>query len=238
MKIGICDDIRDFCDALERTVQAFVASEALDAQVVKYTSGAALLADEKPCDILFLDMELGDVTGIEVLEALKQRRLKTIVLVVTAYAKYIDNALDYNILRYLKKPVEQERIFAALKKAVSVLNEDYIVIYDLKTKAKYKLALREIICAETKLRKIYVYSAEQTYYLKEGFKSFKSALKASYFAEAHYSYVVNMNYIKCFKRMQIVLDIGGQEKNVPVSGDKQAQLRKKYAAFLGEDDAI
>lgn len=238
MKIGICDDIRDFCDALERDVQAFIASAGLDAQVVKYYTGADFLADEELCDILFLDMELGDVTGIEVLETLKQRSKKPVVLVVTAYSKYIDNALDYNILRYIQKPVEQERIFAALKKAVSVLNEDYIVIYDLKTKAKYRIAFRDIICAETKLRKIYVYTANQTFHLKEGFKSFKNKLKASYFAEAHYSFVVNMNYIKCFKRTQIVLDIGGQEKTVPVSGDKQSQLRKKYAAFLGEDYAV
>ena len=238
MKIGICDDIRDFCDALERDVQAFIASAGLDAQVVKYYTGADFLADEELCDILFLDMELGDVTGIEVLETLKQRSKKPVVLVVTAYSKYIDNALDYNILRYIQKPVEQERIFAALKKAVSVLNEDYIVIYDLKTKAKYRIAFRDIICAETKLRKIYVYTANQTFHLKEGFKSFKNKLKASYFAEAHYSFVVNMNYIKCFKRTQIVLDIGGQEKTVPVCGDKQSQLRKKYATFLGEDYAV
>ena len=238
MKIGICDDIRSFCDELQEMVEHFVQDQELEAEIVQYPSGEALLADKKDCDILFLDLKLEDTTGLDVLRALKEKNAPTIVLVVTAYSGFIDEAMNYRILRFIEKPVEEKRIFAALKKAVSLLNEEFIVLDDLKTKAKYRLRQSDIICAETKLRKIYVYTAEQTFVLKEGFKAFKTKLCASCFAETHYSYVVNMNYIKCFKRTQLLLDIGGNDKTVPVSGEKQSALRKKYAAFLGEDYGI
>ncbi|MBR2590458.1 MAG: response regulator transcription factor [Clostridia bacterium] len=238
MKIGICDDNESFCNALESSIREYLSECAIEANIYKYFCAKSLLEDEKACDILFLDMELGDASGIEVLEALKQRSAKTIVLVVTGYTQYIDNALDYNILRFMAKPIEPQRLQSALQKAIEVINDAYIVIYDLKTKAKYRLSFREIVYAETKMRKIYLHTRDNTYILKEGFKALKSQLNASFFAEPHYSYIVNMNFIKCFKRTEIILDVNGEDKIIRVSSDKQHDLRKKYTHYLEEDNTV
>ena len=71
--------------------------------------------------------------------------------------------------------------------------------------------------------------------LREGFKSFKRHLNSSFFAEPHYSFIVNMNYIKRFKRTEIFMDVHGKEKKIGVSSDKQAPFKKAYIRFLGED---
>ncbi|MBQ6381537.1 MAG: response regulator transcription factor [Clostridia bacterium] len=235
MKIGICDDSLKFCEDLKKIAKAYAAQNHLSFSYAIYDSGEAFFADKEPCDILFLDIELGDVTGIEVLKYIKRENLPTIVLVVTAYSKYIDEAMDFSILRYIEKPVEQSRVFHALNSALERIDEKYIVLDDLTTHTKVKVAFKDIIYAETKMRKILVRTTGGTYTLKEGFKGFKSALSASYFAEPHYSYIVNMNYIKCFKRTEIIVDVNGEEKKIHVSGDKQHALRQKYSRFLGED---
>ena len=235
MKIGICDDTKEFCEQLKSIVEEFCEEEKMNAQIALYYSGTQFLEDSVPCDILFLDIELGDTTGIEILKKLKQAHSGTLVLVVTSYAGYIDDAMDYDILRYINKPFEKPRIAAALKKARSVLDNEYIVVNDLKTKSMQKIAMRDIIYAETKLRKIYLYTKDQTYILREGFKDLKNRLTASFFAEPHYSFIINMNFIKCFKRTEIILDVCGKDRVFNVSSDKQHKLRKQYTHFLGED---
>lgn len=235
MKIGICDDSVKFCEGLKIIVDAYCAETGFQADIIIYHSGDALLEDTLPCDILFLDIELGDVTGIEVLKMMEEKNMPTTVLVVTSFPQYIDEAMDYAILRYIEKPVEASRVFRALDSALERMDERYIVLRDIRTRSMHKVAFRDIVYAETKMRKVLVHTKTRTYVLREGFRDFKNKLKASFFAEPHYSYIVNMHYIKCFKRTEIIMDVGEEDKKINVSSDKQHSLRKKYYRFLGEE---
>ena len=235
MKIGICDDSVKFCEDLKAIVDTYCAETGFQADIIIYHSGDALLEDTLPCDILFLDIELGDVTGIEVLKMMEEKNMPTTVLVVTSFPQYIDEAMDYAILRYIQKPVEASRVFRALDSALERMDERYIVLRDIRTRSMHKVAFRDIVYAETKMRKVLVHTKTRTYVLREGFRDFKNKLKASFFAEPHYSYIVNMHYIKCFKRTEIIMDVGEEDKKINVSSDKQHSLRKKYYRFLGEE---
>ena len=234
MKIGICDDSVKFCEDLKKIVDAYCSENSLEANIFLYHSGESLLEDAAPCDILFLDIELGDVTGIEILKQMKENNLPTTVLVVTSFPQYIDEAMDFAILRYIEKPVEESRVFRALDSALERMDERYIVLRDIRTRSMHKVAFIDIVYAETKMRKVMVHTKAGTFVLREGFRDFKNRLKASFFAEPHYSYIVNMHYIKVFKRTEIILDVGGEDKKINVSSDRQHQLRKKYYHFLGE----
>lgn len=61
-------------------------------------------------DILFLDVEMQNINGLEILENIRQYNLELNVVLVTAYAKYIKEAIKFNVFTYLLKPVDREEI--------------------------------------------------------------------------------------------------------------------------------
>ncbi len=95
-------------------------------------------------DLLFLDIQMPEVAGFEVLEALREERMP-IVIFVTAYDQYAVRAFDFHALDYLLKPFDRERFNTALSRAKEQLRRERNGELD-----KRILALLEAIRAEKK----------------------------------------------------------------------------------------
>ncbi|MBV9211318.1 MAG: response regulator, partial [Acidobacteria bacterium] len=95
-------------------------------------------------DLLFLDIQMPEVAGFEVLEALKTER-SPIVIFVTAYDQYAVRAFDYHALDYLLKPFDRERFEMAVSRAKAQLRRERNGELD-----KRIVALLEALKAEAK----------------------------------------------------------------------------------------
>ena len=133
MKIGICDDSVKFCEDLKKIVDAYCAENSLEADIFLYHSGESLLEDAAPCDILFLDIELGDATGIEILKQMKENNLPTTVLVVTSFPQYIDEAMDFATSLDSKPFIKSTRFISkaeGMKEMTDMLGEDFLNVFE------------------------------------------------------------------------------------------------------------
>lgn len=81
----------------------------------------------------------------------------TVILIVTSYRQYLDDAMDINVTRYIDKPVTQGRIFSALDKALSIINES-IITFTTKDNQIIRLRCSDIVYAEAKFKSVYVYT--------------------------------------------------------------------------------
>lgn len=91
---------------LELVLQTTSAAEALKA----VTKGSA--------DLVFLDIQMPEITGIEIMEVLKDNQTK--VILTTAYSEYALEGYKYDVIDYLLKPITLERFLAAIAKANNV----------------------------------------------------------------------------------------------------------------------
>jgi two-component system LytT family response regulator len=71
---------------------------------------------ENPVDVLFLDIQMPEITGISMLKVLQQ---KPLVILTTAYSDYALESYDFDVLDYLLKPITFERFLRAVEKPVS-----------------------------------------------------------------------------------------------------------------------
>lgn len=235
MKIAICDDQSAHIDLLKPYVNEFFCIKEMNVEISEFFCGDSILKTEQPFDIIFLDIELGDITGIEVVKQLKCRNSKSVIIVVTSYADYLDDAMDLQVIRFLKKPVAQNKVYSALEKALLEINEN-LLTFSTKDNGIVRIKKRDIIYIEAKLKYVTVYTISDKYHVKEPLKQIKVLLSSSDFAIPHNSFIVNMNYILKFRREEITLDMKGKEISIPISNRKQPEFKRRFMAFVGEGE--
>ena len=114
MRIGVCDDNREVRALIFGKVRGLYPAEA----VTVYESGAALLAENEPLDILFLDIKMPPPDGMETARRMRERSDSTELIFVTAFRDYVFDAFDVGAFHYLLKPFSDEKFAQVLNRAV------------------------------------------------------------------------------------------------------------------------
>lgn len=232
--VGICDDIKEYRNSIKCYTIEYFKLQKMQVEIDEFSNGEELLKENKNYDILFIDIELGGINGIDLTKEIQKKHKKTIIIIVTSYIKYLDDAMDVNVLRYIDKPITQERIFSALDKSINKINNNTIIVQTIDNQL-ITLEKSEIIYVEAKLRRTEMVTTNNLYYLKNNITDLKNKLNASFFACPHNSFIINMNFIKSFNRNQIILKTIDKDVSVSVATRKQADFKKKYISFIGED---
>ena len=106
MNIFICDDNPIIQNQLHDLLNKYFKKHSYPSpEYFIYDSGDALVRSDVIPDIVFLDMEMPGINGIAVGNTLHNRYKKVIIIVVTAYSEYLDDAMRFNVFRYLSKPI-------------------------------------------------------------------------------------------------------------------------------------
>lgn len=230
MRIAICDDLTECRLSVKCYAEEYFKLRHIECSIDEFQTGTDLLKSDEIYDILFLDIELGDTNGIAVAKQIQQKHKNTVILVVTAYHQYLDDAMDIQVTRYIDKPATQNRIFSALDKAMSVINESVITLH-IKDSKVARLKISDIIYAEAKFKGVFIYTKETVYRIKETMEQLRSILTASCFAVPHNSYIVNMNYIRDFQRDEIALAEPYSDIKISVATRKQPEFKRRFRFY-------
>ncbi len=234
MKIAICDDEKVYIDKIKRIVENFFSSKNMDCSIECFSCGEDLILCNEIFDIVFLDIEMKKLNGIETAKKLNAKSNHTKVFIFTSHNQYLDDAMDLNVFRYIDKSSSSERIVAGLQKALENLQLNDIVIITADSE-RVIISKSDIVYIEVKYKKVYVQTVNEKYVSRQKMEFFKEQLGTAFFAVPHNSYIVNMNHIKRFKRDSLDLT-GGY--NVAVASRKQASFKKQFMAFIGEGYGI
>ena len=214
---------------LELTFSTTVASEGL----------AHIRSNE--VDLMFLDIEMPEMTGIEVLKLLSQLKLEKqpYIMLTTAYSEYAVQSYEFNVVDYMMKPITYTRFLKALnkvdnmyeisKKESKTQEDDYFIVKTgvkgkmLKLKfadIEYVEGLRNYLSLSCEGRKIPV-----LYNLSD----MEKRLPKSKFARIHRSFILNLDMIKGIEGNEVVLE---SDKRIPIG----MSYREDFFHFI--DDKI
>jgi len=150
----------------------------------------------QPADLLFLDIEMPYISGIDFLKATANPPK---VIFTTAYEKYAVEGYELDVLDYLLKPISFERFLKAANKAYDYFskpaneNKEYIFI---KTDNKLeKINFTDILFAEAMENYVAVYTSARKLITHSTLKNFFEKLPAAKFLQTHKSYLVNIDAI-------------------------------------------
>ena len=179
-----------------------------------------------PTDLIFLDIEMPNLNGIDLYKQIKQN---TLVVFITSRADYAVEGFNLNALDYLLKPFTFERFKQAIDKA----NDYFVVTANQKSRhvfvrADYsllKIALDDIVTIEALDDYLKIYLHEQkTIVARMTMKAMLEKLPANEFIRVHRSFIVPIKKIESLRNK--TLKIG--DKNIPVGNSYEEEVLKHF----------
>lgn len=239
--------IKDYCDQVEVVDMADSMDSAI--QVIK---------KNKP-DLLFLDIEMPDGNGFDLLENIGG--LQPEVIFTTAYDQYAIQAIHFSVMDYLLKPINIDELKAAVKKVEKKINEQVekqsinqslkVLLENHKAQTSDRkiglptqnginfVPIKDIIMckAEGNYSIIYLIGRQHQEIVSKTLKEFEDMLKDFNFFRVHRSYLVNLNHIKEYSRTNQSADYDGDggsvvmvnNAHIPVSRDKRKYLLDRFS---------
>lgn len=230
MKIAICDDDKFFAKEISTNVQASFVDKKDPVRFDVFTDSGKLYSIENSYDMAFLDIEMEPYNGIEVAEKLKSVNPHIIIFFITSHEKYLDDAMDLNAFRYIKKPLDVVRLQAGVQKAISHIDKSNISFY-IKNGRETKTVLSEdIIYIEISGHNTRVITADNEYISDCSISEWAEKLISPSFFSVHKSYIINMRYITEYKRDSVTLC---KKYHIPVAYKKQTEFRSFFFDYFG-----
>ncbi|MCQ6956341.1 LytR/AlgR family response regulator transcription factor [Mucilaginibacter aquariorum] len=198
---------------LELILQTTSASEALEA----INKGLA--------DLVLLDIQMPEITGIQLMESLKNNHAK--VILTTAYAEYALEGYKHDVIDYLLKPITFDRFLVAVAKAkqrIGTSSQQCSGYLMLRTEYKIqKTDFATILYIEGLGDYLIFYLTTGKLMTLERMKNMEQALPEECFVRIHKSYIVNISKIDYFEKAKIV--ISGQ--HLPVGDTFKSAVKLK-----------
>jgi DNA-binding LytR/AlgR family response regulator len=237
VEIALCDDDPAMTGYLETAIQASgpLLGEPLHIQI--FNQGAALLAalnQNVPFEIIFLDIELGDTTGIAVAEQIRKdsghRSDETPVLIfVSAHESYCKQLFQFDTTAFLSKPIDEAEVASLLLRAYKkVRNPLQVFVYHIKDEVCY-LPLADILFFESRAHKIEIVTraAVRTFYGK--LDAVEAQLEHPGFVRAHHSILINLDNVERFEKGSLYLPGG---RIVSLSRSRQKEACHKIMSYI------
>ena len=186
MKAAICDDEKIFRDDLIKHLQKMDP----DLEFHEFTNGKELIRSKMQFDIIFLDIEMPELDGMETAAKLRKLSVGSLIIFLTSHIERVQDAFKVKAFRFLTKPVEAEPLLEALKSAKAEIEQQEKVVINQKGRI-YELKLTDIVYIEAYGDGTYIYdNRDNVYECSVQLKEWNNRLEGSGFYKIHKSYII------------------------------------------------
>jgi len=155
-----------------------------------------------PVDVLFLDISMPGVSGIQLAESLRTHPNPPLIIFVTAYSAYALEAFEVNAIDYLVKPVNTDRLNTAIEKAIGLRRETALEAGEKpqripvsKGDKQMLLDTYDIVYIMAKDDYTVLFTNEDSYLSTTSLIAFEEQLRAHRFFRTHRKYLVNLDWV-------------------------------------------
>ena len=226
MKIAVCDDDR----AAREHITSLIREQAENAEIAAFSTGEELLSSREDFHIAFLDMEMGQMSGLDTARRMRQVQeekggAKSIIIFVTGYGKYMNEAFDVSAFHYLLKPINGEKFRSVFQRALKELSAAeertgrYILVKS--RGVQKKVYLKDICYIESANKKVIMHTDTGVLECYGKMEELEQ-MTGSGFYRCHRCYLVNMEKIASYSASAIQM----------TNGDTLILAQKKYADFV------
>lgn len=233
--IVICDDDTVFIELLKAYIKREANRLGIDCDIVSYTDGKLLLEQKAmKGDLYFIDIEMPEVSGMDLAAWIKEQNRDTELIFVSNHAEAVFESIRYEPFRFIRKVHLKEELPEAFCELVKKRKkyQDTIVLYTQR---------KQIVVAKAKI----VYVESQAHYLffhvinGEGQESFircrgkisdyEPFLMPPDFLSPGKSFLLNCAYIEAFSLKEIVMKT---DRHISVSRERKEQVKQLYMQYM------
>lgn len=234
LRIGICDDAAAARESLRLLCLGYFREE--EPLFFEFSGGPGLLGwlerHRRELDLLFLDIEMPGLTGMDTARKLRTMDRELPLVFVTGYADYVYQGYEVGAMGYLVKPVDRKALYALLARVEEERRRqapDYYVIRN--SEGLYRIPKGEILYACSDRRLVSVVTADRTYAFYAKLDDVAKQLGPA-FLRIHQRYLVQTDRVEAMEGS--TLRVGGA--SLPVSRSLRQSVSMALARhMLGEE---
>ena len=226
IKIGICDDEKIFVTILAELIENITKEWKQKLSICRFTSGRELLKEAEEFDLVFLDLEMPDVDGIDIGLELKRKKEECKIVVATSREDRYKEAFLIQAFRFVTKPFEEYEIRQALDAfMLQQQGEGKIEVYY--NRIPYQIEKSKIIYIESVQGDCEVVTRQRVYRKAESLLAIKKQLPEHTFIQIRRNIIVNMQYIEKHEKGRIQI----QKREISIAKREIKNFEKKYIEY-------
>jgi len=184
-----------------------------------------------PVDLLFLDLNMPELSGLEMLKTLSNPPK---VILTTAYSEYALESYEFGVVDYLLKPIKLERFIKAVNKVVEQVNipmESEEIPAELKTQSifikedqvTYQVNMGDILFVEAYGNYLKIHTSDRIYVARDTMHDMVNRLPKDLFLRVHKSYIISLSKISHISGNRVYID----KKDIPIGEMYKMMLKQK-----------
>lgn len=231
MRIAICDDNVEYIAIIEGYLKQ-QNTEALEYDT--FMSGEELITayenGQVSYDAIFLDMEMGQLDGIDTANCIRKKDDKVIIVFVTSHSKYMQRSFECAPFRFLVKPISFDDFDKVYKEICIKLANNTETFIFLENKKRTRIYCADIVFFESSSHWILVHTKDgNVHKTRKTMGELLESLKGSTFVRVHRAFVVNLNHIYQVGESEILMH--HYNKDIPLSKTYKSELKDKFLNF-------
>lgn len=239
MNIAICDDEKILREQLQALIQEQKTVCKIDS-IDSYETGGEFLAAKKRYDIIFLDIQMEGMNGIETAREFRKRNGESVLIFVTGLKDYVFEAFDVAAFHYLMKPLREEKFAEVFERAVLEAEKaiqkkrppEQLLVR--RRNHHIKIDKAHILYVESRQRKVLIHTVRESLEIYATMNALEKALGEQFY-RCHRGYLVNLSCITGYTGDTITLYNG---ESVYLAREKYQEFVKLYMRYLRDGGTV
>lgn len=232
LKVTIVEDEPSEAERLVSFLRRFEAENAVRFEIETYTSALTFLANyKKTADLVFMDIELPDVNGMEICRRLRKTDSEVAIVFVTNMAQFAVKGYEVNAVDFIVKPVQYTEFAVKVKKTVDFINRrsgSFVVLsYNGGLK---RLNVNEIKYVEVMAHLVVYHTERGNIEITGSLKAAEETLEKYYFVRCNNCYLVNL---RCVSEIRDSTAVLGDGEELQISRNKRKAFLQALANYYG-----
>ena len=235
--IAVCDDMPIECDDIAKQIENILKQSNMDFIIKKFFSGMELIQRKESFDIIFLDIKMPKISGMELAKKIRKQGKQSLIVFITSAREYVFEAFDVEAFQYLLKPIQNHKLKSVLEKAAKRLQIDaytdfLIISADRQTK---KVFLKDILYIESIGRIAKIHCNEGTLETYEQIGILAEKLSDKSFFRCHKCFLVNLDYVDSFDKTEVRLENG---ERIMLARRRYEDFQKRILSYMKRKGGI
>ncbi len=234
LAIAICDDDNVALAEETNLIAKILSEKNIKGTVKRFNAPENLLASPVQYDIIFLDVEMGELNGIETAKKIKKENKDCLIIFITNYWDYLDNAFAVDAFRYWKKPLDEHQLSNGINSAIKELNGMHQTITVTVRSGKVDILVKSIVYVYVSNKITRIVSLNGEIYTYDTYKSIYDVVSGlGHFGEPYRGYCVNFFYVQNYTQDKLICAYQEKTYDLKVSRRKFEEFDMAFNTWLG-----
>ncbi len=225
----IVDDDKNIRDELLSFLKQYSQEENLEISIDCFEDANKFLKQDDEYDLIFMDIEIGDLNGIDVVKSMREKKIDTIVIFISYLASYAVDGYSVDGFDFIVKPLNYYEFSLKMKRAMNNISKEKNVVFHVHSRGEiYKIESNKLKYVEVINHTIIFHMLDENITINSSLKEVKEKLAGADFALCNQCYLVNLNFVESINKNTVKV----KDEELRISVPRRKEFENTFLEFL------